>query len=319
MDRFTTLQLFVRVVETGSFSKAANHLGLTQPTVTKHVSTIEGRLGVRLLNRNSRGISLTEIGSLYFERCKVVLRELEAAESIIGQQRGEIKGTLRIGTSIAFGQQVIAPLLINFMEQHPNLKIDLSCEDHYVDVVRQGLDIAIRLGKLADSSLGCRYLGTNPWVMVAADRYLAKHGSPAHPSELGGHQCLIYSTVQGDDVWHVRTPKGDHVPAHVNSKLRSNNLSILLSAVHAGLGIAILPSYVAAAAINSGTVRRLMADQILPQQEINAVFPSPRFVPGKVSAFSSYLQQCFEGEWWENALVSPPVGAPRCAIHLMHS
>jgi Bacterial regulatory helix-turn-helix protein, lysR family/LysR substrate binding domain len=111
---------------TGSFSKAANDLGLTQPTVTKHVSTIERRLGVRLLNRNSRGISLTEIGSLYFERCKVVLRELEAAESIVGQQRGEIKGTLRIGTSMTFGQQVIAPVLIEFMEQHPNLKFDLK-------------------------------------------------------------------------------------------------------------------------------------------------------------------------------------------------
>src|SRR5215813_914871 len=120
MDRFTTLQLFVRVVETGSFSKAANDLGLTQPTVTKHVSTIEHRLGVRLLNRNSRGISLTEIG----------------------------------------------PLLIDFLLQHPKLKVDLSCDDRYVDVVGQGLDIAIRLGKLADSALGCRYLGINLWVMV---------------------------------------------------------------------------------------------------------------------------------------------------------
>jgi DNA-binding transcriptional LysR family regulator len=222
MDRLTTLQLFVRVVETGSFSKAAHDLGLTQPTVTKHVSTTEGRLGVRLLNRNSRGISLTEIGSLYFERCQVVLRELEAAESIIGQQRGEIKGTLRIGTSMAFAQQVIAPLLIDFLEQHPSLKIDLRRDHHYVDVVRQGLDVAIRLGKLADSSLGCRYLGTNPWVLVAADTYLSKHGSPAHPSELSRHECLIYSTVQGNDIWHVRTPKGDLVAAHVSGKLKSN-------------------------------------------------------------------------------------------------
>lgn len=234
MDRFTTLQLFVRVVETGSFSKAANDLGLTQPTVTKHVSTIEHRLGVRLLNRNSRGISLTEIGSLYFERCKVVLRELEAAESIIGQQRGEIKGTLRIGTSMTFGQQVIGPLLIDFLLQHPKLKVDLSCDDRYVDVVGQGLDIAIRLGELADSVLGCRYLGINPWVMVASDAYLSAHGAPTHPNELSRHQCLIYSTVQGDDIWHVRTPNADQVVARVSGKLKTNNLSILLGAVQAG-------------------------------------------------------------------------------------
>jgi len=302
MDRFTTLQLFVRVVETGSFSKAAGDLGLTQPTVTKHVSTIERQLGVRLLNRNSRGISLTEIGALYFERCKIVLRELEAAESIVGQRQGEIRGTLRIGTSMTFGRQVIGPLLMGFLEQHPSIKIDLSCDDHYVDVVGQGLDLAIRLGKLADSALGCRFLGTNPWVMIAAERYLSKSGVPIHPDDLNRHQCLVYSTVQGDDVWHIRTPQGASVPVHVSGKLKSNNLSILLTAVRAGLGIAIVPNYAAAAAIRAGEVKPIMVDHVLPQQEINAVFPSPRFVPSKVSAFASYLQQRFEGEWWQRDL-----------------
>ena len=251
-------------------------------------------------------MSLTEIGSLYFERCKVVLRELEAAESIIGQQRGEIKGTLRIGTSMTFGQQVIGPLLIDFLLQYPKLKVDLSCDDRYVDMVGQGLDIAIRLGKLADSVLGCRYLGINPWLMVASDAYLSAHGAPTHPNELSRHQCLIYSTVQGDDIWHVRTANGDQVVARVGGKLKTNNLSILLGAVQAGLGISLLPSYAAASAINSAAVRRVMADHLLPQQEISAVFPSPRFVPSKVSAFSSYLQQRFEGEWWQGPLIGVP-------------
>ena len=302
MDRFTGLQIFVRVVETGSFSKAATDLGMTQPTVTKHITAIERQLGVRLLNRNSRGNNLTEIGALYFERCRVVLRELEAAENIVGQSQGEITGTLRIGMSMTFGRQVVAPLLIGFLEQNPGLKVDLNCDDHYVDVVGQGLDMAIRLGKLADSALGCRYLGTNPWVMIAADGYLAKHGTPTRPSVLASHQCLIYSTVQGDDVWHLRTPDGEHVAVHVTGRMKSNNLSILLTAVRAGLGIAILPNYAAASALKVGEVRRIMADHALPQQEINAVFPSPRFVPGKVSAFASFLQQRFAGDWWQQAL-----------------
>ena len=302
MDRFTGLQIFVRVVETGSFSKAASDLGMTQPTVTKHITAIERQLGVRLLNRNSRGINLTEIGALYFERCRVVLRELEAAENIVGQSQGEITGTLRIGTSMTFGRQVIAPLLIGFLEQNPGLKVDLSCDDHYVDVVGQGLDMAIRLGKLADSALGCRYLGTNPWVMIASGAYLSKHGLPDRPEELAAHQCLVYSTVQGDDVWHVRAPLGKDVPVHVSGRLKSNNLSILLTAVRAGFGIAIVPNYAAAAAIRAGEVTRIMTEHVLPQQEINAVFPSPRFVPSKVSAFASYLLQRFEGPWWQHAL-----------------
>jgi DNA-binding transcriptional LysR family regulator len=146
--------------------------------------------------------------------------------------------------------------------------------------------------------------------MVATDTYLSNHGTPTHPNELSKHQCLIYSTVQGDDVWHIRTPEGDQVAAHVTGKLKSNNLSILLSAVHAGLGIELLPSYAAAAAIKSGTARCVMADHVLPHQEINAVFPSPRFILGKVSAFSLYLQQRFEGEWWQGPLVDLQLRVP---------
>jgi DNA-binding transcriptional LysR family regulator len=302
MDRFTTLQMFVRVVETGSFSRAAADLGMTQPTVTKHVSSIERQLGVRLLNRNSRGISLTEIGTLYFERCKIVLRELEEAESVVGQRQGEIKGTLRIGTSMTFGRQVIAPMVIAFLEQHPGLKVDLTCDDRYVDVVGQGLDMAVRLGTLADSTLGCRTLGTNPWVMVAAESYLSRHGTPDHPRALSSHQCLVYSTVQGDDVWHVHTPEGEQCPVHVKGRLKSNNLSILLTAVRAGLGIAIVPQYATAAALRASEVTRILPDYGLPQQEISAVFPSPQFVPGKVSKFASYLQQRFASDWWQDAL-----------------
>jgi DNA-binding transcriptional LysR family regulator len=298
MDRLTGLKLFVRVVDTGSFSKAACDLNLTQPTVTKHIAAIEQRLAVRLLNRNSRHIGLTEIGSLYYEKCKVVLQDLEAAESIVEQNFGDIRGSMRIGTSMAFGRQVIAPLLIGFLGEYPDLKVDLSCDEQYVDVIGQGLDVAIRLGKLADSALGRCYLGKNPWVMVASKGYLARYGSPQEPSDLVHHRCLIDSAVHGDEVWHLQTPQGCNADVRVSGPLRSNNLSALLTAVSAGMGIAILPTYVAAGELAAGRVRCIMTDHLLPVQEINAVLPSPRFVPGKISALLSFFQRRFQGEWW---------------------
>jgi len=298
MDRLTGLQIFVRVAETGSFSRAANDLGLTQPTVTKHVSELERRLGVRLLNRNSRGVGMTEIGSLYFERCKLVLREFEATETIASNQRGDLVGSLRLGASMAFGRNVIAPLIFEFLELHPKLRIDLNCEDHYVDVVAHGLDLAIRLGKLADSSLGCRHIGVNPWVMTASNAYLDACGEPRTAEDLAQHKCLVYSTVQDDEVWRLTDAAGTEGVVSVNGPLKSNNLSILLSAARAGMGVAILPMYLASDALRSGELRVLLADRHLPKQEINVVFPSPRFVPPKVLALIAFLQQRFRGEWW---------------------
>ena len=299
MDRLTGLQLFVRVVETGSFSRAAADLGLTQPTVTKHVSELERRLGVRLLNRNSRGVGMTEIGALYFERCKLVLREFDATETVVSQRRGDLSGSLRIGVSMAFGRSVIAPLMFEFLKRHPELRIDLNCEDRYVDVVAHGLDMAVRLGKLADSSLGCRAIGSNPWAMAASKAYLAAHGEPKAPEDLAGHKCLVYSTVQGDEAWRLLDSAGEERVVEVNGPLRSNNLSILLSAARNGMGVALLPMYLASDAIRSGELRVLLPDFHLAKQEINAVFPSPRFVPAKVLALIGFLQQQFRGEWWE--------------------
>jgi len=301
MDRLSGLQSFVRVVEAGSFSKAAQDLGCSQPTITKQISLMEQRLGVRLLNRNTRGISLTESGLVYFERCKSVLHEFDLAEASVREQRGVLSGSLRIGTSMAFGRQVLAPWILDFIQQYPHLKVDISCDDHFVDMVGQGLDVTVRLGKLANSSLGCRYLGSNPWVMVAAQSYLDAHGAPQTPDDLLHHDCLVYSTVQGDDLWRLRVPGGDWTAVPVHGPLKSNN--ILLNAVRAGHGIAIVPLYAAAGALRDGALISVMADYFLPEQEINAVFPSARFVPLKVSVFTSYLQQRFRGEWWQEAII----------------
>ena len=266
---------------------------------------MERQLGVRLLNRNSRGVSLTEIGALYLERCKLVLRELESADNLVSGRLGNVKGTLRIGVSMTFGRRVVAPLLIDFLERHPEVDIDLNCDDRYVDIVSHGLDLAIRLGKLADSSLGCRWVGASPWAMVASPGYLAVHGAPAKPADLAAHRCLIYSTVQGDDVWRLQDVRGVEAAVDVGGRLKSNNLSILFDAACAGMGVAILPRYLAAPAIQSGALLPVLADCPLPSQEINVVFPSPRFVPTHALALTSFLQRSFQGDWWERAKASP--------------
>ena len=297
MDRITGVQLFIRIVETGSFSKASVDLGVTQPTATKHVAAVEARLGARLLNRNTRGVSATEIGALYYEKCKAIQREIEEADNLASLLASRVGGQLRVSTSVAFGRRVLTPLVLEFMRQHPEVTIDLSFDDRYVNLVEQGVDVAIRMGKLADSSLGARYLGTNPWVLVASPAYLKAHAAPKLPADVAAHPCLVYSSVQGDERWQF-TADGREESVPVHGPLRSNNLSVILEAAQQGMGLAILPWYVAHGAVQTKRVVPLLTEFALPVQEMHAVFPSPKLVPSKVTGFISFLQQRFDADWW---------------------
>ncbi len=299
MDTVAGLRLFIRVVESGSFSKAAAEFAITQPTATKAVAAIEARLGARLLHRTTRGVSPTEVGTLYYDKCKIIASEIEAADNLATLMQSGVGGTLRVSTSVAFGRRVLVPLAIEYMREHPSLAVDLSFDDRYVNLVEQGVDLAVRMGRLADSSLGSRYLGHNPWLMVAARSYLKAQGTPKQLAELSQHACLIYSTVQGDDRWMLTGPDGKERVVPVRGPLRSNNLSAVLAAAREGLGVAILPSYVARESVADGSVVPILERYTLPTQEIHAVFPSPKLVPGKVSAFIEHLRGALEGAWWE--------------------
>jgi DNA-binding transcriptional LysR family regulator len=304
MDRVAAVALFIRIVESGSFSKAATEFSITQPTATKAVAAMEQRLGARLLHRTTRGVSPTEVGALYYERCKAIAHEIEAADNLATLMQGGMAGTLRVSTSVAFGRRVLVPLAMRWMREHPGLTVDLGFEDRYVNLVEQGVDLAIRMGRLADSTLGSRYLGRNPWVMVGAPAYLKAHGTPRTPQELAQHACLIYSTVQGDDRWLLSgldDGQGAEQVVPVRGPLRSNNLSAVLAAAREGLGIAILPWYVARESVADASVTPILERWTLPPQEIHAVFPSPKLVPGKVGSFIEFLRTAMEGAWWERA------------------
>ena len=298
MDRIQAVRLFIRVVDLGSFSKAAADMGLGQPSATKRVAQLEAKLGSRLLHRSTRGVTPTEIGALYYEKCKLIAHHVDEAESVAALLQSQVQGGLRISTSVAFGRRVLVPRVIRFMQLNPKLNIELSFEDRHVDLVAQGIDVAIRMGRLADSTLGARYLGLNPWLVVAAPDYLAQRGTPSTPADLAGHDALVYSTVQGDARWLFTGPDGQLQPTAVRGPLRSNNLSALLAAARGGMGLAALPWYVAHESVKSGAVLPVLDGWQLPSQEIHAVFPSPRLVPVKVIGFIDWLQGQIGERWW---------------------
>ncbi len=298
MERIQEIKLFVRVVDLGSFSKAAAEVGIGQPAATKQINRMEKQLDARLLHRTTHGVSPTEIGLLYYEKCKLICHHVAEAESVAALLQTQAQGSIRISSSVAFGRRVMAPLVMQFMKMNPHLQIELNCEDRYVNLVEQGVDVAIRLGKLADSTLGAAYLGINPWVLVASPSYIKEHGRPKKPSDLSKHDSLIYSSVQGDERWQFTGSDGKLASIPIHGRLRSNNLSMLLAAARDGFGVAALPRYVAHNSLKKKSVVQLLEGWQLPQQEVHAVFPSPKLVPAKVKLFISWLRGQFAPEWW---------------------
>lgn len=197
-----------------------------------------------------------------------------------------------------FGRRVLAPLVLRFLQANPKLKVEVLFDDHLVNMVEQGIDVAIRMGRLADSTLGARYLGLNPWSLVATPDYLARRGKPSTPGELASHDALICSTVQSDSRWHFMGAQGEALTVQVDGALRSNNKSALMEAAQAGFGIAALPTYVVHPSIQSGALVTLLSAWTLPPQEIHAVYPSPCMVPSKVTGFIERLQRQMGDSWW---------------------
>jgi DNA-binding transcriptional LysR family regulator len=298
MDRIQAIRLFVRVVELGSFSKAAAELGIGQPAATKQVARMEQQLGARLLHRSTHGVTPTEIGSLYYEKCRLIAHQVQEAETVAALLQSQVSGGLRVSTSVAFGQRVLSPLLMQFMKDNSGLQIDLNVDDRYVDLIEQGVDLAVRMGRLSDSTLGARYLGLNPWVLVASPAYLRAKGRPKRPEDLSDLNALIYSVVQGDARWRFAGPNNRSASVPIKGPLRSNSLSVLLESAEQDMGVAALPCYIAEDALRAGAVVPVLEEWSLPAQEIHAVYPSPRMVPFKVSGLIAWLQEQFTDGWW---------------------
>jgi DNA-binding transcriptional LysR family regulator len=293
MDRLVAMEMFVRIVETGNFSAVARQLGTTQPTISKQLTALEQRLQTRLLNRSTRSISLTEAGAAYYERCRRILDEVREAEGALGKLQSALSGTLHVNASIGLGQIFITPLLLKFQRQYPELAIELSLNDRYIDLVEEGVDLAVRVGRLADSNLVARRLGSSRRVVVATPAYLAARGTPNRPEDLAHHSCLLYAYLSTGNEWSFNGPDGE-IRVRVRGDFKANNGDAIRQALLAGVGVAISPDWLIHDKLESGEVVALLPEFAPPPLDINAVYPSGRHVSTKVRTFIEFLQDEFK-------------------------
>ena len=276
LDGVTT---FVRVVETGSFALAAERMDVTRSAVGKVIVRLEKRLGVRLLNRTTRSQSLTEAGQAYYDRCVRALAELEAAEADLDSGRREPKGRLRVSVPQAFGHHCVAPVLLGLARRHPQLKIDISVTDRFVDVVEEGFDLVVRIGPLVDSvSLAARRLGVQYASIGAAPAYLARHGKPSRVDEFHGHTIIAYSRNGVIEPWNVLDVDGQIRRADVEPQLSFDDMQGIVDAAIAGFGLAWLPSWLLARYAATGQLVSVMENCFRPSQEIHVVWPKSRYL-----------------------------------------
>lgn len=293
MDSLNAMEVFVRVVQSGSFSEAARALNLTPSAVSKQVSRLEDRLGARLINRTTRRLGLTEEGQAFFERAQRILADVQEAEQAVTQLHGAPRGTLKLNAPVVFGRMHIAPLLPGFVAAYPEMRVDFSVNDRYVDLLEEGLDLVIRIGELKDSSLIARRLATNRRVMVATEDYIARNGAPEKPSDLLQHNCLAYLYRQQRNTWQFEGPGGGET-VEVRGSIEANNAEVILELTRAGHGIALLPTWLVGECLRKGYLRQVMKSYVASDSQIYAVYPPGRHLSPKVRSFVDHLVQHFK-------------------------
>jgi len=299
MDNLADVAVFVRVVERGSFTLAADELELSRAVVSKYVSRLEERLGARLLHRTTRRLSLTEAGAALFEASRGALERIEEAEGAVAQLQSEPRGRLRVSAPMSFGILHLGPALTEFAREHPRVTLDVRLDDRFVNLIEEGVDVAVRIGALTDSSLVARKVATTRSVVCAAPAYLAEHGEPEAPEDLAAHNCLLYSYLSTANVWRFTGPDGRDIPVAVNGSIRINNGIVIADAAVAGQGIVLAPTFYVAPLLRDGRLRRILANYRLPELGIHAVYPQRDHVPPKVRAFVEFLAKRFgrKPEW----------------------
>jgi len=296
MDQLRALRVFVTVVEQGSFAAAAEHLGLSRTATSKHVQDLEARLGVALLNRTTRSVSLTQTGAAYFERARRVLDEIELADSEASLQTRTPRGRLRVSVPVSFGFRHLAPRLKGFMDRYPDVYLDLIVSDRQVNLVEEGFDLAIRIGELADSSLVARRIAASRLILCAAPEYLQEHGWPAEPSDLSAHVCLGYPYWSGYQNWVFTDRDGSAHKVPVKNQLWSNNGDLLLATAVSGCGIIRQPDFIVHEALARGELIEILPDLAKPEIGIHAVYPPAAVIPLRLRVFIDYLVEAFSGE-----------------------
>ncbi len=303
MNRLESLESFVAVVESGRFSTAAERLGIGKSVISRRVSELEDHLGALLLHRTTRQLSLTEAGRAFYPRAVQVLEDLSDAEQSVSQAQQELSGRIRLAAPLTFGQLHLAPALTAFMEQHPKVILDADFNDSEVNLVQEGIDLALRIGELADSSMVARPLAPIRLLACASPGYLAKHGTPQTPQDLEQHQGLCYSNMPEPQKWRFIDSAGRGLSVRIPLRMQANNGQILLEAAAAGHGICLTPTFIAYQAILEGRLVRILEDYQTPAATAYAIYPNRRFIPQRVRAFADYLRDLYgDRPYWDEGI-----------------
>jgi DNA-binding transcriptional LysR family regulator len=288
MDRFEQLSAFVEVARWQSFAQAARHLDRHVSAVSRAVAALESRLGVRLLQRTTRRVALSEAGRDYFKRCEALLAEFDGADAEVRELGASLHGNLRVSAATGSGQVYLAPIVAQFLAAHPLLTLDLQLSNRFVDLVEEGYDLALRVGALADSRLVAQRLAPSRRLLVAGEAYLDRRAAPRAPQQLREHACLVLDIGAHPQRWELERARTT-AAIDVSGPLRSNNSFVLVSACKSGLGISLLPEFVVAGELRRGELRRVLPGWASPEQAMYALYPSARFVPAKVRAFVDFV------------------------------
>ena len=293
MDRLTEMEAFATVVDQGGFTDAAKKMGISKSAVSKHVSSLEARLGARLLNRTTRRVSPTEIGLAYYDRARRVLNDAGEADALVTSMQSAPSGLLRISVATDFGVNHLSPILSDFLEEFPEITVNMVLNNRYVELISEGFDMAVRIGELEDSTLRARKLTETTKRMIASPGYFTRYGRPQKIDDLNEHKLLHYSNQASGNVWKITAPSGERRQVRTAGWLSVNDGQSLLNAAIAGLGIAYLPSYLYSEAMAKGMIEDVIPDLPVETQGIYAVYPPGRFTQPKVRAFIDFLVERF--------------------------
>ena len=300
MSEFAAIPVFVAVVENEGFSAASRTLGVSKSAVSKRINQLENHLGVLLLHRTTRKLSLTEAGERYYEHAAQALSAAGKAEDAVTELQGEPQGKLKISSPMSFGRLHVSPMIPKFMQRYPKLQIDLVMDDRNIDLVADGIDVAIRSGDMPNSTLIARKLAPLRQVLCASPSYISRYGMPVAPSELRERNCILFSYSSDANEWTLN--KGEKSEAVlVSGNYRVNNSEALLEALREGVGIGRLPTFVAGPDLKVGNLVRVLESYCIPDHTFYAVFPERQYLPAKVRAFLDFTIEYFGGDqpYWD--------------------
>ena len=305
MDKFSQIQTFVNVVETGSLSAAADRMEIAKSAVSRRLAELESRLGVQLLQRTTRSIKLTESGRSFHESCLRILADMEESELAVATEHATLNGIIRIAAPLSFGVHHLSPVLNRFLQKHPEISLDMNLDDRQINLLEAGFDLGLRIGKLEDSSLIARRLAPIRRIVLASPAYLQQHGEPRSPEDLKQHTGLTYTNMPEGQLWQFTRPDGSRVSVRVPGNLKANNGEFLLNAAIDGLGVVVSTTFIACKAIEQGLLRPILCEFEPEPVSLYAIYPSQRHLPLRVRTLIDFLAECFcENPYWD--IFTPP-------------